>query len=207
MYARIVRFGVVVVCVGVLVGWGCSRGPSRVHPPGIDAAAAGKLAIQQYDTNGDGQIGGPELEKAPALKASIKNLDTNGDKQVSGEEVTARIESWQKHRVGKMSLMVLVTSGGRPLAGATVKFVPEKFLGDEVQPAEGVTDEQGYADLSVAVDSSDPTDVRGVHCGLYRVEITKQGVKIPPKYNTQTGFGQEVANDAENIQEGIEFKL
>lgn len=176
-------------------------------PPGIDAVAAGKLAIQQYDTNGDGQIGGPELDEAPALKASIKNLDANGDKQISGEEITARIEDWQTGRVGKMGLLVLVTRGGRPLEGATVKFVPEKFLGDEIQPAEGVTDELGYADLSVAVDPSDPTDVRGVQCGLYRVEITKQGAKIPAMYNTETGFGQEVANDAENIQEGIEFKL
>ena len=106
-----------------------------------------------------------------------------------------------------MHLQVLVTSARQPLAGATVKFVPEEFLGNEIQPSEGVTGEDGYAYLSVKVDPNDPEAVQGVHCGLYRVEITKQGVKIPAKYNTETILGQEVSNDAANIQEGIRFDL
>ena len=210
MSSRVFRFGVVVVGVAVLAGWGCSRRPSRVHPPGIDAAAAGKLAIEQYDTDGDGLIGGAELTKAPSLRASMKNLDTNNDKKVSADEITARIESWQNDKVGKMSLPVTVTRRGRPLEGATVRFVPEKFLGDEVQPAEGETGPGGTADLTVALDPEDPMPIRGAHCGLFRVEIYKTvGGKetIPPMYNTQTIFGQEVSNDAANIQEGIRFDL
>jgi hypothetical protein len=39
------------------------------------------------------------------------------------------------------------------------------------------------------------------------VEITRQGDTIPAMYNTQTIFGQEVANDAAGIQEGIKFDL
>ncbi len=210
MSYRVVRFGVVVACVGLLAGWGCSQRPSRIHPPPIDASAAGRLAIEQYDTNGDGLIGGDELDKAPSLKASMKNLDKNTDKKVSAEEITARIEKWQDEKVGKTSLMVTVTSRGQPLPGATVRFVPEKFLGDEVQAAEGKTDSGGFADLSVPLDPNDPKDVRGVHCGLFRVEISKKvGGKetIPARYNTQTIFGQEVSNDAAGIQEGIKFNL
>lgn len=209
MSYRVVRFGVVVACVGLLAGWGCSRRPSRVHPPGIDASAAGRLAIEQYDTDGDGLIGGAELDKAPSLKAAMKNLDTNTDKKVSAEEITARIQKWQDEKVGKMSLSCTVTYGGRPLEGATVRFVPEKFLGDEIQTAEGKTEATGFADLSVPPDPNEP-NIRGVQCGLFRVEISKKvGGKetIPARYNTQTIFGQEVSNDGAGIQEGIKFNL
>ncbi len=180
--------------------------PPKLSPLGIDAEAAGRLAIGQYDNDKYGFIAGAVLDKAPALKASMKNVDTNGDKKVSAEEITARIQRWQESRVGKMSLMVTVTRGGRPLVGATVKFVPEKFLGEAVKVAEGITDEEGYADLSVPLDPNE-SNIRGVHCGLYRVEITKEGVDIPAMYNTQTILGQEVSNDAANIQEGIQFDL
>jgi len=183
--------------------------PRRLSPPRIDAEAAGRLAIGQYDTDKDGFIAGAELDKAPSLKASMRNLDTNVDKKVSEEEITARIQKWEDDRVGKMSLMVRVTRGGQPLVGATVKFVPGKFLGEEVQIAEGVTDEQGCADLTVPPDPNEP-NIRGVHCGLFRVEISKKaGGKetIPARYNTQTIFGQEVSVDAANIQEGIVFEL
>jgi len=210
MCYQVLRIGVIVGCVAVLGGWGCSRGPTRVKPPGIDAAEAGRLALKEYDTNGDGVIDAAELNKAPALKASIKNLDAskdgNKDGKVSGQEITARIENWQEQKVGRMSLMVKVTRRGQPLPGATVRFVHEKFLGDEVQDAEGVTDAEGYANLNAPPDPNQP-NLPGMHCGLYRVEITKQGDKIPAMYNTQTIFGQEVSNDAAGIQEGIKFDL
>jgi hypothetical protein len=47
--------------------------------------------------------------------------------------------------------------------------------------------------------------------GLYRVVITKQGLKIPDKYSKEetTILGQEIARDAAGIQDmkGIKFKL
>lgn len=206
MSYQVLRMGVIVGCVAVLGGWGCSRGPTRVKPPGIDAAEAGQLALKEYDTNGDGVIDAAELNKAPALKASLKNLDANKDGKVSGQEITARIENWQEQKVGRMSLQARVARRGQPLPGATVKFVHEEFLGDEVQDAEGVTDAEGWAILNAPPDPNHP-NVPGMHCGLYRVEITRQGDKIPAMYNTQTIFGQEVANDAAGIQEGIKFDV
>ena len=207
MFHRVLRLGVPVVCLGVLAGWGCSRTPSPIRPPAIDASAAGKLAIEQYDKDGDGLIKGPELNKAPALKAAIENLDTNRDGAVSADEITARVKAWQKSNVGKTSLSCTVTYRGGPLQGATVKFVPEKFLGDEIQTATGETDQSGVAVLSVPLDPDRPDDVSGVHYGLYRVEITKQGTNIPAKYNTQTILGQEVADDCPQIRRGIKFQL
>ncbi|MHC4176651.1 MAG: EF-hand domain-containing protein [Planctomycetota bacterium] len=209
MSSRVVRFGVVVAWAGVLAAWGCSRGPTRVKPPGIDADAAGEQALQQYDTNKDGFIAGAELDKAPALKASMKNLDTNSDGKVSAEEITARIETWQRDKVGKTSLMVTVRRMGRPLPGATVRFVPEKFLGKEVLTAVGETLDDGTADRSVPDDPEYP-NLPGVHCGLFRVEISKKvngKETIPAIYNTQTILGQEVSNDAEGVREGIRYDL
>ena len=61
--------------------------------------------------------------------------------------------------------------------------------------ATGKTDQNGMAMLSIP--TSGPGDPPGVAPGFYRVEITKDGEKIPAKYNTETIFGQEVALDAE----------
>jgi hypothetical protein len=80
---------------------------------------------------------------------------------------------------------------GSPLAGATVKFVPEKFLGEEIQTAEGITDQSGTASLSIPTEDL-PKELRRVpamRAGIYRVEITHPTKKIPPKYNTETELG------------------
>ena len=207
MSGRVVRFGVVVVGVAVLAGWGCwGGGPSRLDPPGISASAAGKAAIKQYDTDDDGLIGDEELDKVPAFEQALENLDKNGDGGVSADEVAARIEAWQASKLARMSLTCTVTLRRQPLEGATVKFVPEKFLGDEVRTSTGVTDTRGVAMLSVPTGGGQ-NDPPGVECGFYRVEITKEGVDIPAKYNTETILGQEVAMDAVDIQQGPSFNL
>lgn len=207
MFSRMARLGGVVVGLWILVGGGCSRGPSRVHPPAIDASAAGRLAIAQYDTDGDGLIRGAELTQAAGLKAALENLDTDGDGGVSAEEVTARVKTWQATEVGVISLSCTVTRRGQRLQGATVKFVPEKFLGDEIQTATGQTDELGVALLSIPSDPDAPGGVLGVQYGLYRVEITKEGTDLPAMYNTRTILGQEVADDCADVRRGINFKL
>ena len=161
--------------------------------------------MKQYDTNGDGKIAGDELDKAPALKSAIENLDTSGDGAVDADEVTARIEAWQESKLGRTSLMCRVVKGGQPFEGATVTFVPEKFLGENLKPASGVTDANGTAMLSIEL--SDSGDPPGVAPGLYRVEITKEGANIPAKYNTETIYGQEVGLDAANIMEGLVYEI
>jgi hypothetical protein len=189
--------------------WG--RGQERVKPPPIDAAAAGAEAIKMYDTNKDGMISGAELDKCPAVKAALAKIDTSGKGEVTADMITARVRKWQESRLGKMSLGCSVTRNGQPLEGATVTFVPEKFLGDKVPKATGKTDSHGMAMLSVAVGTSSTgrREPPGVAPGLYRVVITKAGMDIPPQYSTEAGtiLGQEVAMDAKGIQEGIKFNL
>jgi hypothetical protein len=195
------------VCLAVLAVGGCSRTPPRVPAPAINPAAAGQQAIERYDTDGDGLIRGNELNKAPGLKNALENLDTNQDGGVSAEEIAERVKAWQQTKVGTMSLSCTVTYRGQPLPGATVKFVPEEFLGDEIQSASGQTDEFGVAMLNLPGDPDLPGAVPGVQCGLYRVEITKAGADIPAIYNTQTILGQEVADDCAAVRRGIVFEL
>lgn len=201
--------GVGVGCVGLtamLVFGGCfGGGPARVRPPSIDAGAAGRVAMEQYDANKDGVVKGEELDNAPSLKAALKQLDKNSDGGVDAAEVTARVRQWQDSKVGKMAVSCIVTFNKKPLAGAKVTFEPEKFLGANLKPCEGVTDASG------AVALTDGGDLPGCPPGLYLVRISKQeGDKelIPAKYNTATTLGKEIALDAEGMLEGaIRFDL
>ena len=189
--------------------FGCG-GPSRIHPPGIDADAAGPAAIQEYDANKDGAIAGDELAKAGSIRQAFARIDgavegSSPDQKVTAEEITARINQWKESRVGRMALQCTVKYRGMPLEGATVTFVPEKFLGENVQAANGTTDRNGTA--VVRIPDVDPP---GVAPGLYKVEISKQvggQEQVPPQYNTQTILGQEVANDAIGMETGIIFNL
>ncbi len=196
-------------CIGLVVLLaGCWGGPSRVHPPGIDAGAAGVAAIEEYDTDGDGAISAEEAKGS--IRQAFRKLDgavegTTPDGKVTAEEITARINKWKESRVGRMSMQCTVRFRGSPLADATVRFVPEKFLGDEIQAAVGTTDRNGTAVLSVP-EAMPP----GVAPGLYKVEISKQmngQEMIPAQYNTQTILGQEVASDAIGMEAGIVFNL
>lgn len=214
MIGRLKRFGVAVICVTILAGWGCwNRGPSRVPAPGISASAAGSGAMQQYDTNNDGKVCAEELDKAPALKEALKNLDKDGDGCVSADEVSARVEAWQDSGIGRMSFSCTIKRNGKPLTEATVNFVPEKYLGDELIGCTGKTDKNGVAVLTIpAVDPPGTPDALppGVACGLYLVEISKKegGTEtVPAQYNTQTTLGQEIAQDAENAEMGTTYDL
>jgi len=188
----------------------CTWNGARVRPPKFDAAAAGKAAIAELDANGDAVISGKELDRVPAIRAALDKFDANGDKQVSAEEITARIESWQRVPIAAMPLNCSVRIGRRPLASATIVLEPESFLGDQLRPATGITDQSGFAYLSMATDDGSTSAFSGVQCGLYKVRITQAtGGKqtIPAKYNTDTQLGLEVAPDARYVRDGLRFDL
>jgi len=191
--------------VGLLWASGCSRGPERIHPPALDAAAAAAAAVQQYDTDGDGKIAGEELDEAPALKQALANLDTDGDQAVTAAEIEARIDSWRQSRMGLASVSCAITKGGKPLEGATLTFDPENFLGDGYVAATGETDEYGMVVPSIP--TTGPTDPPGVPPGFYLVRITHPTLDIPAKYNSETTLGQEVALDARNLFDGLAYEL
>lgn len=181
----------------------CQRGPSAIKPPSIDASGAGKLAMEQYDTNGDGKVSGDELEKAPSLKAALARIDTDGDKAITADEIAARIGVWKGTGTGLMTFSCLVTLDGTPLPGATVTFIPDACLGDAVKQASGTTNAYGKAAGGIAKDDlPDPTWPGGMQLGIYTVKISKLvGGKesIPAKYNEQTILGQEVSPDVPEI--------
>ena len=179
--------------------------PHRLSAPKIDAKAAGAKAIELYDTNHDGKLSGEELDKCPGLKAAIDEVDRGGKGEITAADIAARIQAWLDSKLARMTFACRVMHNGKPLEGAEVTFVPEKFLGGNVKPAKGKTNSKGMAMLSIP--TSGPYDPPGVAPGFYRVEITKAGETIPAKYNTDTTLGQEIARDAKGIQQGIKFDL
>ena len=184
----------------------CRYSPSGVKQPGINASSAGKLAMEEYDKNGDGKVAGDELENAPTLKAALPRLDTDGDKAVSAEEVTARIQILQKTGTGLMTFPFTVTLDGAPVTDATVTFIPDPCLGDNVKQASTKTNVYGKGSGTIAPqDLPDPTYPGGMQLGMYTVKISKLvGGKetIPAKYNEHSILGQEVAADVTEIANG-----
>ena len=83
--------------------------------------------------------------------------------------------------------------------------MPEEFLGPNMKVATGKTDQNGTANISIPT-SGQRYDPPGVPQGFYRVEITKAGLNIPAKYNTETVLGHEVVYGQEMF-EPIRFDL
>jgi hypothetical protein len=190
----------------------CSFGPPRVKQPGIDASRAASQAIEMYDKNSDGVVNADELEHAPALKAALPRLDTDGDKGVSAAEIIERINAWKAMQTAMTSVRCHITLDGQPLAGAQVVFEPESFLGSEIKPAAGTTNQFGDTSPTISKeDRGDPKLPGGVHFGLYKVHISKQvngKETLPERYNTQTSLGQEVSYDDPGIlNSSIAFAL
>ncbi len=202
MNRRLVIVGLVLLAACSVYVAGCSRGPARVLPPKMSPGAAASAAMKKYDTSGDGFLDAKELEKAPSLRSALKQIDTNGDGKISADEIAARITKWQEG-FGLTTLRARVSLDGQPLEGATVTFLPEEFLGSDIQKAIGNTAKSGSAGMSI---EHPPTPgMRGVQPGLYRVEISKMvdgKETIPAKYNTQTTLGVEVAQDSATISQG-----
>jgi len=186
-----------------LLGCGNSVPPAIV--PDLPAASAASDALKLYDKNGKGFLDAKDLEQVPGLKAAIKQVDANHDGKISEQEIADRIKSWADSQIGRMPVMCRVMHGGKPLAGAKVVFVPEKFLGGKLQPGSGTTSAMGFASISCPYEAN--ARVQGLSPGFYRVEISKEGERIPAKYTSETTLGAEVARDAEAAGNGLKFDL
>ena len=195
-YSSLVMMGAWAMALG-----GCGGSSSRVQPLEVAPDAARK-AMELYDVNKDGFLDQGELEKVPGLKAALKQVDTNGDGKISAAEIDARIAAWKESKVGRMGVTCRVRNRGKPLVGATVTFVPESFLGDNLRSVSGTTDARGRCALRES-EAGPP----GVSPGFYRIQVTKHGENIPAKYNTETTLGQEVARDAAGNEGAIAIDL
>jgi len=190
------RGGVVLIALGLMVLSACSGRPPRPPGPEIDPAAAGEAAIAKYDANGDQALNQEELQKCPALAAAVKRVDADGDGKVTTAEITQRFKALLEGPV-LFPCSPKVTLDGQPLAGATVTFEPEPFMGDAIKPCSGVTDEFGNVTLRGHSEKYD-----GIFPGFYRVKISKlvDGAEsIPAKYNTETTLGHEAAQDIPGV--------
>ena len=194
-----------VACLAIglsLAAGGCSGGSSRTPPPEIDADAAAQQAISMYDTNGDGVISGKELDKCPGIKDALEHYDIKHDGKITAAAIAARIREWQESKLGTTVPKVRVLLDGQLLEGATVTFEPEPFLGPHVATASGQTAQNGAVLLTIAADPGNPQSERkpGVHCGLYKVRISKQvggHETLPARFNSNTELGAEIAPHTE----------
>jgi hypothetical protein len=185
--------GWIIPGVLVLVAVGCSGG-GKGGGPRISPRDAASAAMAAYDTNKDGALDAKELESCPALQSALKRIDKNNDGRLSAEEITDRL-TFLRSQEAQSGVSVEVTFDGRPLSGATVTLVPEKFMGASFKPLSVVTDEAGSGIVTLEGGS----DLAPL--GYYRVEVSKKNTKgqesIPARYNTKTVLGYEISPDVE----------
>lgn len=190
---------VTLFCAGCL-------GPGRISVPEMNPEQAGAQAVSEFDLNHDGAIAGAELDGVPGLKAGLNAIDRDKNGQITAEEIAARLSKYQQDKLGLVQIYAQVTLNGQPLEGATVTLLPEAFMGPAVKPAAGKTDSKGLCMFQI-----DGQDVAGVHCGLFRVQVSKldgSGQEtIPTKYNTNTVLGEEVGQGSPVLSRGISVNL
>jgi hypothetical protein len=157
----------------------------------VDPEESSQAAIEQYDKNGDALLDETELKECPALLSALRAFDDSKDMKLSQEEIADEIDFMYQRNPSLTALNCSVTMDGGPLAGATVKFIPEKFLGDNIKTAEGITNGAGVAAMSIPAEEL-PKELRrtaAMRAGIYRVEITHPTKKLPAKYNTESELG------------------
>ena len=139
------------------------------------------------------------MDNCPGLKACLERADRNNDGKLDRDEIEARLRFYRECRDYLLKTVCRVTLDASPLAGATVRFLPDRSIRGTVEPAEGITDEEGRAVMST--EDRDELGV-GVQPGMYSVEIyllddSGQAVTetLPARYNTQTTLGYEAAPD------------
>jgi hypothetical protein len=178
--------GVVVLAVS-----GCGQGrPARVIAPAIDVEAVTAAMFTAADTEGNARLEDGELATVPAIATAAVALDTDGDKGVSRQELAQWLDEVSRSKVAITTFETVVRHRGRPLAGVLVKLVPEPFMGGEIKAAEGTTDADGLARVTIPGGR-----YPGVNCGIYRVEITgkgNDGRPLPARYSSTSTLGVAV---------------
>jgi hypothetical protein len=183
---------------------GCSSKPQSATIPDWDPSGFASAILEQLDKNSDSAVDNAELAEAPGLAFGAKLIDDDKDGKLSREELEARFAKYRDRELGLTSKEFRVTYNGRPLVGAEVRFVPEFFLSDVIEPATGTTIIQGIVNPSI---EGQKTALMRV--GYYRVEVTSPNVKLPAKFNTATTVGVEVSpfDDAPTGSSSIEIPL
>jgi hypothetical protein len=169
---------------------GCGTG-GDLKPPTYSPEAIAQEALAQYDSNHDGYLDAKELERCPSLKNSLPAMDSSG-KRVSADELAQHIRMYTDSQVALVQVGCKVMLDGRPLDGATVTYVPEKFMGSSIKSASGVSNKQGSVSLT-----AEGEKLPGVQPGFYRVQVSKKSPTgqetIAARYNQNTTLGIEIS--------------
>ncbi|HWY85158.1 MAG TPA: hypothetical protein VNX28_00460 [Gemmataceae bacterium] len=172
------------------LGTGCG-GPARVPAPVYDPEGMARAAMVDYDKNGDGKLDAAELEACPALKNALLHIGERKRAYLTEEEIADRLRQFQESKVGLSSIRCRVFRDGVGLAGVTVTFVPEGFMGGAIKPGSGISDKNGNVALKM-----DGETVDGLGLGFYRAEASLKDASgketLPAQYNKSTKLGFEV---------------
>lgn len=185
--------------IGIVSSVSCISEPARIYQVKVDLDQRARSAVEHYDQDKNGVISLDESILFPALQRRFSLFDLNNNSEVDVEEIKHRLEKIFDPHVGLLSASCVVTKSGRPLKGASVRFVPEPFLADVLPAAAGVARRDGLAILSLNQEDlprGAPASSGLMRAGLYRVEITHPNTEIPATYNRQTILGEEVSGEA-----------
>ena len=185
---------------------GCNQQLPAIKPPAIDASKAASAALEQFDTNLDGNIA--KEEACAGMRKAWERYDRDSDGTVSFDEIERRFAEWGNSETGMMNLPTDVSFRGRPLANATIEMTPYEFLGDSFKPAKGKTDRYGTAFMEIPKEHL-PKHLQmafGVQTGLYRISITHPDVKIPAKYNVESELSIDLAPADSNARVRFDLK-
>ena len=175
----------------VILLTGCSSSKGRVEAPELNADAMADSAMDLCDSDGDGFISSSEIKASPALKFAKEDIDTDGDGKLSRDELLERFNIYVDTSVGLQGITLNVRKGsvnGDGLMGATVRLVPEPFMADYIEEAEGKVIDPSNGLVEIMTLPPDP----GVRVGMYTVKIESDDFKIASKYNEKSTLGIEV---------------
>jgi hypothetical protein len=180
-YALCIYFRALTVLLPVISLSGC--GGTAGDGTSVSPGAAAEKAIELLDRDGSGSLNETELAASPGILAARDRYDADGNGEVSEDEIEAQLNTIYFSGTSWLTADCQVFQGARPLAGATVRFVPEPFLEEAISPAEGKTGSDGRVNPA-APDEKLPDNLKGLlvmQPGLYRVEVVHPSIKQPHK--------------------------
>lgn len=176
---------------------GCSWQAPGIAGVQIDADRASKAILEEYDKDDNGRLSKDEAAEVPAIGSRQAWYDQDHDGQISERELRGGLLTIFDPKIGLVTATCEVTRNGRALSGAKVEFVPLAALKEAIPAAEGTTDDDGAARLTIKPDelpAHAPTIAGLMRPGLYSVQVTHPSMKIPAEYNTKTTLSREVSN-------------
>lgn len=183
---------------------GCSMRPPRVEAPQWNPDRFADRVLEELDTDGDGALSKAETAAAPGLAAGASQIDSDGDGSLTREELVARFGLYKQMRLAIVSKDVVLLVNGKRAKGVALRFEPEFFLTDLVEPAADVTLGDGSCRPQ-----AEGCDLPGMRPGYYRLvaaepsqaglpseygspETTPTGIEVSPVSDGPQGYGPVV---------------